>query len=92
MINESTVLKLAAQLRIQLTKEEVEKIAKDLAQIVEYFEQLNRLEELKNYEPSYTPTTKVNALREAEPRSGLSQSDALRNAISEKGFIKAPRI
>jgi aspartyl/glutamyl-tRNA(Asn/Gln) amidotransferase C subunit len=87
----ATVRRLASMVRISLTEEETIKISRDLSKVVEYFGELSKLD-LDRTEPTYTVTRRKNASREDRGRTGLDQATAVQNAISQDGFIKAPRV
>jgi aspartyl-tRNA(Asn)/glutamyl-tRNA(Gln) amidotransferase subunit C len=78
---------------VDLTDEEKEKFAKQLAEIINYFKKLNDLD-TSNIEPTTHPIDGLkNVFREDEPWESLSNEEALKNAEHKKdGYFKAPRI
>jgi aspartyl-tRNA(Asn)/glutamyl-tRNA(Gln) amidotransferase subunit C len=78
---------------INLDEEEKEKLAKELADILKYFNKLNQLE-TKNVVPLTHPVEGLkNIFREDIPTESLTNEETLKNAMYTKdGFFKAPRI
>jgi aspartyl-tRNA(Asn)/glutamyl-tRNA(Gln) amidotransferase subunit C len=78
-----TVLHVARLASLSLAEEEVDPLARDLAAIVGYVEQLGELDLA-----GVPPTLQVgegSGLREDEPRAGLSHDDALAAAPRAEG-------
>ncbi len=88
-INVSYVAKLA---NIPLTKDEEEKFESQLSSVLDYFEQLKKVD-TKNVKPTSQVTGLENVTREDTVFPSLPQKDALVNAKStEKGFFKVKAI
>lgn len=91
-INVKHVAKLA---NLPLTEEEEEKYSKQLSKILDYIEQLNKVDTLRqssgqasNVEPTYNVSGLSNIMRKDEVGECLSQEDATSNAPNKKdGFI-----
>ncbi len=76
---------------IELSKEEEEKMAKEIEKILDFFNKINELD-LSGVEPMFHPISE-GKLREDVPHEGLSRDEALANAGGkENGFIIGPRI
>tara|TARA_B000000557_G_C20587296_1_gene363995 strand:+ start:161 stop:439 length:279 start_codon:yes stop_codon:yes gene_type:complete len=85
----SRAVKLA---RIELTPEEEQRLAPQLAEVLQYVEKLNELD-VSDVEPTAHATPLSNVMREDEPRESLSQEEALRNAPkTANGLFVVPKI
>ena len=83
------VVKLA---RIDLTPEEKERIAPQMAEILKYVEQLKELD-VTNVEPTAHAVPLANIMREDVVEDSLSHDDALRNAPKKSnGLFVVPKI
>lgn len=88
-INVKHIAKLA---NLPLSENEVEKFEKQLAETLEYIEQLNEID-TKNVEPTSQVTRLENVTREDETIPGLTQAEALSNTSSKhNGFFKVTAI
>nr|MDO8085709.1 Asp-tRNA(Asn)/Glu-tRNA(Gln) amidotransferase subunit GatC [Candidatus Sigynarchaeum springense]MDO8117023.1 Asp-tRNA(Asn)/Glu-tRNA(Gln) amidotransferase subunit GatC [Candidatus Sigynarchaeota archaeon] len=91
-IDEETVVHLAELARITLSDKEKKEFAKQLSNILEFFSQISELD-TENVKPTYHVLELKNVFREDEPREGLSQEAALKNAPQkERGYFKSPKI
>jgi aspartyl-tRNA(Asn)/glutamyl-tRNA(Gln) amidotransferase subunit C len=79
MIDRDQVLHVARLARLRFTDEEVERLAPELSKIVEYVEQMDRLD-LDGVEPTSHVVELQNVLREDVPRDGLPKERALEQA------------
>ncbi len=78
---------------VDLTDEEKEKFAKQLAEIIAYFKKLNDLDTSKIKPTTHPIDGLKNVFREDKPWESLSREDALKNTEHKKdGYFKAPRI
>lgn len=78
--------------RLAVTEEEAEKFTKHLDAIIEYAELLNELD-TENVEPTTHVLDIKNVLRDDQPRSWLTQEEALKNAPDQKdGQFRVPSI
>ncbi|NSL53026.1 Asp-tRNA(Asn)/Glu-tRNA(Gln) amidotransferase subunit GatC [Calidifontibacillus erzurumensis] len=78
--------------RLAVTDEEAEKFTKHLDAIIEYAELLNELD-TENVEPTTHVLDIKNVLRDDQPRSWLTQEEALKNAPDQKdGQFRVPSI
>lgn len=83
------VAKLA---NLPLTDKEVEKYSEQLSEILNYIDQLNKVD-TNNIEPTFNVGNLSNVMREDKAEPGLTQEEALQNAkITEKGFFKVKAI
>ena len=86
-VDPEEVRHVAGLARIDLDDGEVEEFAAQFADILAYFETLDRVPEVES-EPDL-----VNVTRPDEERACLSQKEALRNAPeTEDGYFKGPRV
>lgn len=78
------VAKLA---NLPLTAEEEEKYSGQLSKILDYVDQLNRVD-TSNVEPTFNVTGQSNVMREDETTASLSQEETLLNAPKKQnGFF-----
>lgn len=86
-------LKYAAELtRIKLTKDEGQLFSKQLNQILEYIDKLNKLD-TKKVEPMSHALNIFNVTRDDKVKPSLNREDVLKNAPSKnKGFFQVPKI
>lgn len=81
------VQKVAKLANLTLTSEEEEKFSQQLSHILGYIEELNSVD-TSSVEPTFNVIDRTNVLREDVSELGLSQEDALSNALSAKdGFF-----
>ena len=74
------VLKLAALSKLRLTDEEVERLRGELSEILDYVEQLDRVD-TSGLEPTYQVTGLKNVMRPDEVKDyGYKTEDLLKNA------------
>lgn len=87
MIEPEEVRHVARLARLQLSDEEVERMAHELAGVLEHIATINQLD-LEAVEPTSHVVTVANALRADEPRPGLTRERALASApaIADDGF------
>ena len=81
-------VKHAAKLaNLPLSQDEEEKYAEQLSKILEYVEQLNKVD-TSNVEPTFNVSGQTNVTRKDETMASLSQEDALSNASQKRdGFF-----
>lgn len=78
--------------RLELSAAEAEEFTGQLSQILEYFDQLNRVD-TSGIEPTSHALGVVNAFREDEVKPSDDQETALKNAPARQdGFFRVPRI
>lgn len=77
------VKKVAKLANLPLSNEEEEKYADQLSNILDYIEQLNKVD-TSNVEPTFNVTGQSNVMREDETSICLSQEEALLNAPKKK--------
>jgi aspartyl-tRNA(Asn)/glutamyl-tRNA(Gln) amidotransferase subunit C len=87
VIDRDQVLHVARLARLKFSDEEVERLAPELSKIVEYVEQMDRLD-LDGVEPTSHVVELQNVLREDVPRPSLPKERALEQApdAAEGGF------
>jgi aspartyl-tRNA(Asn)/glutamyl-tRNA(Gln) amidotransferase subunit C len=84
VIEREQVLHVAKLARLSFSDEEVDRLAPELSKIVEYVEQMDRLE-LEGVEPTSHVVELQNVLREDVPRPSLPKERALEQAPSAAG-------
>ncbi len=77
------VKKVAKLANLPLSNEEKEKYADQLSNILDYIEQLNKVD-TSNVEPTFNVTGQANVMREDTTAPCLSQEEALSNAPKKK--------
>lgn len=78
------VAKLA---NLPLTEKEEEKYAEQLSEILEYIDQLNKID-TTGIEPTFNVSGQENVMRKDETESSLLQEEVLQNASKkERGFF-----
>ncbi|MFC4401674.1 Asp-tRNA(Asn)/Glu-tRNA(Gln) amidotransferase subunit GatC [Gracilibacillus xinjiangensis] len=91
-ISKEQVKHVANLARLALTDEEVEKMAKQLGDIINYAELLNELD-TENVKPTTHVLDLKNVMRRDEPREWITKEDALKNAPDQKdGQFRVPSI
>ncbi|MEQ6375593.1 Asp-tRNA(Asn)/Glu-tRNA(Gln) amidotransferase subunit GatC [Bacillaceae bacterium S4-13-58] len=91
-ISEEQVKHVAHLARLAVTKDEVERLTKDLDAIITYAEQLNELN-TENVEPTSHVLDLKNVLRKDEAKSWITQEEAMKNAPDHKdGQFRVPSI
>jgi aspartyl-tRNA(Asn)/glutamyl-tRNA(Gln) amidotransferase subunit C len=87
MIEREQVLHVAKLARLKFSEEEIERLAPELSKILEYVEQMNRLD-LEGVEPTSHVVKLENVLREDVPRPSLPKERALEQApdAADGGF------
>ena len=82
---------IARLARLELTEQEKERYSVQLGQILEYMEQLSKLD-LKDVPPTSHILPLKNVFREDVVKESLPQEEALRNAPQkEGGYFKVPK-
>ncbi len=91
MIEKATVLHVAELASLSLAEDEVDALAKDLANIVHYVEQLSAVD-TEGVAPMTVASTQPDAWRPDEPREGLTHEEALAQAPETRdgGFAVPP--
>lgn len=91
-ISREQVDHVARLARLSLSKEDRERYASQLSQILGYVEKLNELE-TSGVEPTSHVVPMANVFREDRMRPSLPQEKALENAPDfEEGFFRVPKI
>jgi aspartyl-tRNA(Asn)/glutamyl-tRNA(Gln) amidotransferase subunit C len=92
-ITRDDVLKLARLSRIKLRDDEVERLARELGEIVKYVEQINAVD-AEGLKPTDQVTGLANVMRPDEPIDyGTSPAELLKNAPATlKNQIKVKRV
>ncbi len=91
-LSKQEVLKVGTLSRIRLTDAEVERFASQLSSILDYVNQLGKLD-TRGIEPLAHALPVHNVLRPDEPRPGLQPEQALGGAPESDGdFFRVPRV
>lgn len=92
-LSAADIRKLARLSRLQLSDEEVAKYQKELSAIVDYFEQLEKVD-TDSLEPTSQVTGLVNVVRADVPIDyGVTKDELLKNApATESGQFKVKRM
>jgi aspartyl-tRNA(Asn)/glutamyl-tRNA(Gln) amidotransferase subunit C len=91
-ISRAEVEHIADLARLELGEREIERLQKELSQILEYVEQLNELDTTDVLPTSHVVAT-GDVLREDRPRSSLPREDVLSNAPrAQEGYFRVHAI
>jgi len=91
-LSEKDVQYVAKLARLEVTDQETAKYTQQLANILGYVEQLNKLD-TANVEPLTHPLDVKNVFREDVVRPSLTQAEVLSNAPEpQSGHFKVPKI
>jgi len=91
-ISKNDILKIASLARLELSSEELEKFYHDLAQIVSYVEQIQKIN-VGGFAPGRQSVKAENVFRDDIVKPSLPREKALANAPDSDGeFIRAPRV
>ncbi len=91
-LSEKDVQYVAKLARLEVTDQEVAKYTQQLANILEYVEQLNKLD-TSNVEPLTHPLDVKNVFREDVVTPSLTQHEVLSNGPEvQSGHFKVPKI
>jgi len=86
------VRQVAHLARLKISDDEVTMYARQLADVLEYMQQLNAVN-TQNVPPSAHPHDITNVLRADAPQSSCAADDALRNTPQRHGdFFKVPKV
>ncbi len=84
--------KLSRLSQLPLTSKEEDAYAAQVEEILEYVEQLSKVD-TSGVEPTFSPIDLKNVTRPDGPQAGLSQEEALKNAREVKnGLFVVPKI
>jgi aspartyl-tRNA(Asn)/glutamyl-tRNA(Gln) amidotransferase subunit C len=91
-VDKKLITHVAEVARLNLTEAEIKEFLPQLKEIIKAFSEIQEVN-TDNTRPSYHPIELKNALREDNPKPGLSNEEALRNTLHKKeGYFKGPRI
>lgn len=91
MGHEIEVEKIAKLARLKLSEEEVKKFEKDLEEVKEMFDEIDKIEVKEN--PCFQPVEVKNVTREDKVKKGFSTEEALSNTEhKERNFFKGPKV
>ena len=88
MLSRDQVLHVARLARLELSDEEVERMAGELSKVLDHIEKIGELGDLADVAPTSHVVEVENVLREDEPRPSLEAEDAIASApdAAEQGF------
>ncbi len=91
-INRQTLDYVAHLARIELQPKELEKLSKQLQDILDFIDKLKKID-TKDISPTSHILPLENVLRQDEPRPSLTSKNALANAPSqEENFFVVPKV
>jgi len=91
-MNKKDVQHIANLAKLQLTDTEIETYAEQMSRILNYFEELKKLD-TKGAEPLITPSDIEYWMREDQVQQGLGAEGSLQNAPSKTGnLFKVPPV
>lgn len=91
-ISREEVEHIAKLARLELTEEEKKRFGVELGKILEYFDQLKKLD-IENVPPMTHAVPIENVLREDVIKPGLSTPEALQNAPEKKeNYFQVPKV
>ncbi len=91
-ITKDDVQYIASLSRIHLQGDEVERLTKDLENILDYVHKLEKLD-VRAVEPTSHVLPLANVYREDEVRQSLTQDEVMKVAVaSHNGFFKVPKV
>jgi len=92
-IDKKTVKNVAILSRLELDEKETELYSNQLAAILTYIEELNKVDTKDVLPTSHVLPTLKNVFRKDIPKGSLDVSDVLSNAPSKEGdFFKVPQV
>ncbi len=91
-IDIDTLKKIAHLARLEFDEKGVEKMTRDMTQILDWVEQLNEVD-TEGVEPITTMSSEVNVLREDKVGQHLSHEDGLKNAPQrDSDYFRVPKV
>ena len=91
-VDKKLLLDVAANSRLKLSEEEIEKFLPQLKEVLENFSKLDKLN-VEKEEPSFQPIKLKNVFREDKVGKCLTQEEALSNTTHKKnGYFKGPKV
>lgn len=92
MITKETVQHIAGLAKLDLSTDEIDVFAAQMASVVEYFDALKKVD-VKNVKPLVTPTQIAQHLREDKMLHGMSAEELMANAPETSGHLfKVPPV
>ena len=92
-VTKELIQRVAKNARLNLTDAELEKFVPQIKEII--LDSFNKLDEVDaKEEPSFQPVSISNRVRKDEPKTGLTQEQALQNVspkLRENGYLKGPK-
>ncbi|MFA5060261.1 MAG: Asp-tRNA(Asn)/Glu-tRNA(Gln) amidotransferase subunit GatC [Candidatus Omnitrophota bacterium] len=92
MLSKDEVRSIAHLSRVHLQDDEIQKLTKDLEQILHYIDQLSQVD-VSKVEPTSHVLPLKNVFREDIVKPSLAQSEALKISVSQhNGSFKVPQV
>lgn len=97
MLTDKEVRHIADLARVKITEKEAGKFKKELASILDYVDQLNKVD-TEGVEPLYQTTGLINAVRSDEPRGEFNMDENLNEKLigqaphSQNRFVKVKSV
>jgi aspartyl-tRNA(Asn)/glutamyl-tRNA(Gln) amidotransferase subunit C len=92
MLSREQVLHVARLARLELSEDELDRMAAELSKVLDYMETIGELD-LADVEPTSHPLDLVNQWAEDEPRPSLPPEEALANAPDPAdGSFRVPAV
>ena len=91
-IDKDTVEKIAHLSRLELKNDDLDKMQKDLSNILDWMDKLNELD-TDSVEPLVAMSENKNIMREDVTKEHLSHYDALKNAPKkDSDYVRVPKV
>ncbi|MDN3203412.1 Asp-tRNA(Asn)/Glu-tRNA(Gln) amidotransferase subunit GatC [Algoriphagus sediminis] len=91
-IDKETIKKIAHLARLEFDEKGVEKMSKDMTQILDWVEQLEEVD-TTDVEPLTTMSEEVNVFRKDEVADQITRDEALKNAPKTDGeYFRVPKV
>jgi len=91
-IDKETIKKIAHLARLEFDEKGVEKMSKDMTQILDWVEQLEEVD-TTDVEPLTTMSEEVNVFRKDEVVDQITREEALKNAPKTDGeYFRVPKV
>lgn len=91
-IDEASIKKIAHLARLEFDENSIEKMSKDMSQILDWVEQLNEVD-TSEVEPLTTMSSEVNVMREDKVGAHLDHEDGLKNAPKrDSDYFRVPKV
>lgn len=91
-VDKQLLLRVAANARLNLSEQEIERFLPQLQEILAAFSKLDELD-VSREQPSFQPIKLVNVTRQDKAAKSVSQREALQNTKNKKeGYFLGPKV